>query len=140
MRNNELRRNLMEILGQYHRRDFLSTDPLEFVHRFHSPGDQESVGLLSALIAYGRVPQIRTSIEDGLSRMIRTSGSPENFVREADRKSHVWKGWVHRFNVGEDIALLMKVLRVIWDKYGSLGNLAGLCVKPEHPTIEIGLN
>ena len=34
---------------------FLSPDPLEFVHQFKKPEDQEVVGLIASSLAYGRV-------------------------------------------------------------------------------------
>src|SRR5579885_1854126 len=65
----------------YHRAEFLSSDPLEFVHHYADPWDQEAVALLGAVLAYGNVKQIRRSVTDLLARMERFSGSPAAFVR-----------------------------------------------------------
>ncbi len=48
---------------------YLSPDPLEFVHRYSRPAEQEMVGLIAASLAYGRVAQILKSIERVLTLM-----------------------------------------------------------------------
>ncbi len=79
----------------YHSQQFLSSDPLEFVHRYRDPWDQESVALVSALLAYGNVTQIRKSIESLLSRIHSVSRQPSEFVRE--RGTDVGSGSPSRF-------------------------------------------
>lgn len=107
---------------QYHRSEFLSSDPLEFVHRYEDPWDQEAVALIAALLAYGNVKQIRASVEDALKRTHAALGPPSQFVQgPLALKRKALKGFVHRFNVGEDLALLLDLLRESWVQYGSLG-------------------
>ncbi len=121
----ELRVFLDRLTHQYHRAEFLWSDPLEFVHRYSDPWDQEAVALFSSVLAYGNVRQIRKSVEDLLSRMSRSAGSPSAFVRKAaqnpDRQRKSLEGFVHRFNVGTDLLLLSALLGQSWKKYGSLG-------------------
>ena len=118
---------LASLQQSFHQEKYLSSDPLEFVHRYQDPWDQEAVALLAALLAYGNVKQIRRSIEDALKRMSLISTSPSALVRslsalEGRRAAFdVFEGFVHRFNVGADLVLLLHVLGMSWEKYGSMG-------------------
>lgn len=112
---------------RFQRAEFLSSDPLEFVHRYKDPWDQECVALVSALLAYGNVKQIRRSVADLLGRMEQEAGSPAALVRSlgSDRGRRAGrlalKGFVHRFNVGADVLLLLTWLERSWSNHGSLG-------------------
>lgn len=129
-----LRDFLNRLEARYHQREFLASDPLEFVHHYARPPfdfhDQEVVALVSALLAYGNVRQIRRSVSLVLERMETVAGSPSAFVRGLGRlggsratvpHSEALKGWVHRFNTGEDLLLLLQLLAESWFRFGSLG-------------------
>jgi uncharacterized protein (TIGR02757 family) len=138
---------LNRLSKKYHRTEFLSSDPLEFVHRFKNSGDpldQEAIAVASALLAYGNVKQIRRSVEDLLVRM---GNQPAQFVRSLGPGSPKQKesaarlrGFVHRFNVGSDMYVLFHLLERSWREYGSLGAhfLKGL--DPKAPDITLALN
>lgn len=138
---------LDRLLVKYHRTEFLSSDPLEFVHRFKNTGDpldQEAVAILAALLAYGNVKQIRRSVEDLLGRM---QNKPAEFIRslgpdspELAESAQKLRGFVHRFNVGSDLYVLFHLLERSWREYGSLGAhfLRGL--DPAAPDITQALN
>lgn len=121
----ELKTFLNRLLAEYHRPELLWSDPLEFSHRYPDPWDREAVALVSALLAYGNVKQIRRSVDNLLKRMERAARSPSEFVRLVDRDLS-WgvkalDGFVHRFNVGKDLALLLALLGRSWRVHGSLG-------------------
>jgi len=115
------------LVHRYHRREYLSSDPLEIVHRYRDPFDQEVVAVLSAVLAYGNVKQIRRSIEDALARLGRIAPSPAEAVRAfassagEDRAKNELASFVHRFNVGRDLWILFKLLSLSWARHGSLG-------------------
>lgn len=115
---------LDQLVQRYHRSGFLSSDPLEFVHRYSDPWDQEAVALVSALLAYGNVKQIRRSVEALLARI---EESPATFVRGLSEPGKVkvaarkLDGFVHRFNRGEDLLVLLRLLSRSWKEHGSLG-------------------
>jgi len=99
---------------------FLSSDPLEFVHRYADPADREVVGLIASSLAYGRVAGIRRSVERVLSVM---GASPVRFAaafRPAQGPGP-FKDFAHRFNRGEDIACLVYFIRQMLEKSGSIG-------------------
>ena len=137
---------LKKLQSQYHEKKYLSSDPLEFVHRFSDPWDQEAVALVSALLAYGNVKQIRNSIETVLFRVSQHYSNPKNFVKSLQKTSGkkkaevMFEGFVHRFNTGKDLVLLFKLLEMSWTKYGSLGAHFLSKVEPRDTTIENSLS
>jgi uncharacterized protein (TIGR02757 family) len=116
---------LDRLVREYHQPKYLSSDPLEFVHRFQDPWDQEAVALVAALLAYGNVKQIRRSVSNLLGCL--GPGGPAAFVRglgtaEGAKAGHAaLAGFVHRFNRGKDVALLLELLGRSWKEHGSLG-------------------
>ncbi len=100
---------------------FLSTDPLEFVHRFSRSKDREIVGLIASSLAYGRVEGIRRSIEKVMGIM---GSDPYGFTMRfrPDRDSRLFSGFVHRFNRGEDISCLLYFVRQMIEESGSIGD------------------
>lgn len=99
---------------------FLSSDPLEFVHRFSTARDREIVGLLASSLAYGRVDGIKRSVERVLSVM---GGEPYRFTAGFDprRDSALFSGFVHRFNDGRDISCLIYFARQMMEESGGIG-------------------
>ena len=118
---------LEDLYARYHSKAFLSSDPLEFVHHYQDPLDQEAVGLIAALLAYGNVKQIRRSVGGALDRMTQFAGSPSAFVAALGDPvrgrvaSAALRGFVHRMNTGEDLALLLWLLQESRKRQGSLG-------------------
>lgn len=117
---------------------FLATDPLEFVHRYESPEDREVVGLVASSLAYGRVDTIKKSV----SRVLDAAGkSPYRFVRRFDpvRGKALFKGFVHRFNSGDDIACLFWYARQMIEEKGSVGDFFLKGYSPAHSTVKEAL-
>ena len=118
---------LRQLFETYHRSDYLASDPLEFVHRYSRPEDQEIVALLAALTAYGNVKQIRASVSHILSRLESWAGSPERAVRrlresDATRElERVLAGYKHRFNDSSDWVRLLRLAEFSLRSHGSLG-------------------
>lgn len=93
-------------------------DPVEFVHRYRDPHDQELVALLASALAFGNVKALRAKIEDALGRL-----GPE-IARTADDPALLaerLRGWKHRVYRGEDLARLLAGARVVQRASGSLG-------------------
>ena len=142
--------SLQKLLGNlqqsFHQEHYLSSDPLEFVHRYEDPFDQEAVALLAALLAYGNVKQIRRSVQEALDRIETLAPSPQLFVRglaqSLRRKAarSAFLGYTHRFNIGADLVLLFTLLGRSWNEHGSMGAhfMAGL--EPTMPDVGGALN
>ncbi len=107
---------------QYHRRTWLGSDPLQFVHRYRDPDDQEIIGLLAASLAYGNVAVIHRSMEEVVRRMV---GLPAAWLRGTGEREirHAVAGFRHRWT--DEVALgdlLVGMARAI-RSHGSLGSL-----------------
>ena len=109
----------LDTLYQTYNRDYLDSDPVKFVHRYEDQENREIVGLLSASLAYGNVKQILSSIETVLTPL---GPSPVEFIRNLDikRSTDLYHGFVHRFNTGKDIALLLYFLHQIYNRNSTL--------------------
>jgi uncharacterized protein (TIGR02757 family) len=124
---------LNELQKTYHRRDLLNSDPLEFVYQFSDPYDQEAIALVAALLAYGNVKQVRKSVRDVLDRLERLGGGPAELVRRLGDRAHPdypkfsrrfekeFEPFVHRFNRGKDLVVLLRLLAESWKHHGSMG-------------------
>lgn len=119
--------------------DFLSTDPLEFVHRFDRPEDREIVGLIASSLAYGRVAGIKRSIE----RVMAVVGSsPYRFTKgfSPERDTALFSGFKHRFNSGADISALIYFARQMIEESGSIGGFFLKGYSPGHRNIKEALS
>jgi uncharacterized protein (TIGR02757 family) len=89
-------------------------DPIEFPGRFSNARDVEVAGLLGAALAYGRADLFKPKVDSLLAVM---GASPAAFVAEltVPRAAKLLDGFVYRFNLGADVAVLLlgmgKVLR-----------------------------
>ena len=114
----QIRDCLEKLYARYNRREFIGSDPLQFVYEYSNPADMEVVALLAADLAYGRVQQIQKSLADLLGRM---GPSPYAFVRDfgkAERK--ILADFKHRFTTGQHISDLLQLLRNIFEQSGSI--------------------
>ena len=109
-------KNILEKLyNRYNHRDLIKPDPLQFVYNYTQERDMEIAGLLSAVLAYGRVEQIQSS----LTKLFRMIGkSPYEFVMNFNHtQREKLSGFKHRFSTGDDIADLLKLLKEILREY-----------------------
>lgn len=97
----------------------IAFDPVEFPHRYTDPRDIEVSALLAAALAYGRADLFRPKV-DGLLR--RMGPSPAAFMRELDVAGarELLHGFVYRFNVGTDVAVLLLGMGRALREHGSL--------------------
>ncbi|MFQ5479727.1 MAG: TIGR02757 family protein [Thermodesulfobacteriota bacterium] len=132
-----LKKRLDELYNAYDK-EFLSSDPLFYLHRFNSSADREIVGLIASSLAYGRVKGIKNSIEKVLGVM---EGSPEAFVRNfrPHMEGRLFNGFRHRFNVGEDVACLIYFMRQMLEQSGSIGGFFMRGYTPEDYNIKSAL-
>lgn len=99
--------------------DRLSADPVEFPHRHSDPRDIEVVALISACLAYGRVdlfkPKLRALFEQ-------LGPAPAERLRTLDvaDAARMLSGFVYRFNVGADLAVLLLGIGKALREHGSL--------------------
>jgi uncharacterized protein (TIGR02757 family) len=137
--NTILNKTLEDLYKVYHKPEYMRLDPVEFVHGFSDSCDIETVGLLASSLAYGKVEIIRSSIGKILSVM---GKSPHDFILSTsfDRKKKLFYGFKHRFNDGDDIALLFESVKSACKTSGSLKNLFLSGVGDDDKTIRNALN
>lgn len=111
--------NLETLYGQLNRRDYVEPDPLQFVYGYAAAADRETVALVAACLAYGRVAQILRSVADALARM---GSSPGEFLTGTTprQKTHAMAGFRHRFSDGANLAGLLTGAAKMVRRHGSL--------------------
>ncbi len=124
---------LEALYRRYNRLEWLSSDPLMFVHRYHRPGDLEIAGFLCSTLAYGRVGSIQSALEYLLEGI---GPSPREFVERFDRRrAKFLNGFRYRFNTGEDLAALFVLFQGVLDRYGSLESCFLTGLRPEEADV-----
>jgi uncharacterized protein (TIGR02757 family) len=119
MNRRQMASRLLEDLFRRYDRRFLREDPVFFVHQYSDPRDQEIVGFLSALLAFGNVKAIHGSVFKVLERL---GPKPAEFVAsfDASKGQKAFAGLGHRWVRGGDIHLLLTVLQKILGRPSSL--------------------
>jgi uncharacterized protein (TIGR02757 family) len=114
-----LRPRLDAFLASTDARARIGFDPVEFPHRYSDPRDIEVSALLAAALAYGRADLFRPKVDALLKRM---GPSPAAFVRALDVPGAraLLSGFVYRFNVGTDVAVLLLGMGRALREHGSL--------------------
>lgn len=114
--------NIVSLLDHHFRRintpEFIASDPVQFVHRYHRKQDIEIVGLLTATIAWGRRAMILSSCERMLRRMGESpydfviSGAADTLIKDARA--------VHRTFGEDDFVFFLRGLANIYSQVDSL--------------------
>lgn len=114
-----LRPRLDAFLASTDQKARIGFDPVEFPHRYTDPRDIEVSALLAAALAYGRADLFRPKVDGLLKQM---GPSPAAFVRALDVKGAkaLLTGFVYRFNVGTDLAVLLLGMGRALREHGSL--------------------
>lgn len=125
-----LHERLEALYRLYNRRDLVSPDPLQFLYDYKSPEDREIVGFIASALAYGRVKTILASIEKVLAPM---GPSPRAFLSDTGPKQwrELYGAFRHRFTGGQEIIDLLKGLKSLTERWGSL---QGLMVQAQRET------
>ena len=109
---------LEKLYSRYNHRNLIKPDPLQFVYRYSDQADMEIAGLLSAVLAYGRVEQIQNSLIKLFSLM---GESPYAFVKDFSRTSRKsLQKFKHRFTTGDDISDMLILLKKVLKESGSI--------------------
>ncbi len=122
------RKKIQTILDQYHSPTYLTIDPLTVVHRFKNTEQLPEIAFIAALLSYGRVSQIIKAIETILSNSDNLS---LKFIDDTslEEKRDRFNGFKYRFHIGDDIALLCEVLKLIRTKHSTFTAFAEIIWK-----------
>jgi len=100
---------------------FIADDPVQFPRRFERLQDIETVALLSATIAWGKRPMICRDCE----RMLRLMDySPFDYVMDRGYDDLPPRFNIHRTFFSDDFAYMLRGLRQIYARHGSLDAFA----------------
>ncbi|HIJ72912.1 MAG TPA: TIGR02757 family protein [Candidatus Hydrogenedentes bacterium] len=114
-----LRTQLETLYTTYNRREYVHPDPLEAVHRFQDPSDQEIVGLLASSLAFGDVRQIVRSVDDVLHRVPRPRHDIMSLSVADLREKFV--AFRYRYVSGAELTDLLLSVRRMLRVHGTLG-------------------
>jgi uncharacterized protein (TIGR02757 family) len=116
--NNNLPQILDSLYDTYNRREYIASDPEEFIYEYPEPADMEAVGFIACCFAYGRVAQFKKALRFVFDQM---GASPAAFVhdfRQNQRKR--FAGFKHRFNTENDLCDMLTVIRHILRNHDSI--------------------
>ena len=112
---------LERLYEKYNHHSLIKPDPLQFVYKYHRKSDMEIVALLASALAYGRVSQIKKSLDDLFARI---GKSPFEFVQNFNaRQREKLKSFKHRFTSGDCISDLLELLQDALNRFGSIEEL-----------------
>lgn len=113
---------------QYHSLARRNQDPIQLVYQYQDPKDQELAAFITALLAYGSVSTILSSVKKVLAPL---GKNPRSFLETAKLKG-LWDGFYHRFTRAEDIEVILYRLQSIFRRHSSIEDffLADGCQLP----------
>ena len=111
---------LSALLADYDYDARIEADPIEFPRRHSRPEDIELVALLATSLAYGNAKAFKPKLAQLLAPM---GKHPADFARNFDPKRDAkhFEGFVYRFNVGADLAVLVSSAGRLSREHGGLG-------------------
>ncbi len=113
-----LKPRLDALVARFETPAFIADDPIAVPHAYDDPDDRAMIGLFAALLAWGRRATILNKLADLCERM---RHAPHAFVTNYDdRDGPCLDGFKHRtFNSG-DARVLVRGLRLVLERHGSL--------------------
>ena len=135
----KLKRYLDQFLDTFPKKRHVAMDPVQFVHRYSDSVDREVVGFLAAAFSYGHVKTILATVEDIVSRM---GSHPAQFVASFDPGPNVsvFRGFRHRWSNGQDLAVLLWILRRLLEDHDSLEAAVARGVSGGEVSVEAALD
>ena len=118
---------LDDFLAQTDALSLIRNDPVEIVHEYQDPHDQEVVGLVVALLAYGRVRAIKNKVRSLISPW---GASPAQAVANGTAAQSS-EGFVYRFQKGSDLPRLLGAIRALRAESGSLAAAFAAGIRPD---------
>jgi len=129
---------LCNLYEAYNRKEFVHPDPLEFLYDYPDVRDREIAALVAACLAYGNVHQIIKTVSSVLKRI----GQPYAFVTGSSDSAIERKvgNFQYRFTTRDELATLLRGIKRIVERYGSLGKCFVAGLRPEHDTTQPALS
>ncbi len=117
-RREELRTILEEAYDRYARPDFVQDDPIQVPRHFTRREDAESIGFITATIAWG---QRKTIIANAWKLARAMDERPHQFIMHADKDDlRLLEKFVHRTFNGADLRQFILSIRHLYTTYGGM--------------------
>lgn len=118
MRLEKLKQPLDQLYASY-AQNYLSTDPLWFVHQYSDPLDQECVAFLASALAYGNVSAILKTLKKILCEL---GSRPASFLKKyhPSKHPHLFEGIGYRFHKAFDLRILLFLLSRVYQREHSI--------------------
>ncbi len=126
---------LDELYNFYNNRKFVHPDPLEFLYNYKDFEDIEVVGIISAVLSYGKVQQILKSVSFILERL---GQHPAKFLKDNNKDFLISKfekyyiSFKHRFTTSAEIINFLLNIKSVLEKYKTLNNCFLKTYNEEH--------
>lgn len=109
---------LETLAKKYEKEDFISSDPIQFPHRFSNAKDIEIAGFLASLMAYGSRKVFIKKLDELFNIM---DNKPFEFVLGFNPENI--KGFNYRFGKDFDFIEIFNILKKLYTEGGGLKNL-----------------
>lgn len=118
--NSSLTNKLIELAQKYESADFLKKDPSQFMHRYSSVRESETVAFIAANLAFGRREQILSHVEQILSE---AGQSPCEWILSKKYNEFFPENDIsfYRMYTNTDMRLFFDGLRVILESAETIG-------------------
>jgi len=121
MKKEDLKEFLDEKFDQYHKEEFIESDPIQIPRSFQKKEDIEIAAFMSATIAWG---QRKSIIKNAKSLVERMDYSPHDFILNAkDSDLEIFRDFKHRTFNGDDCIFFIKSLQNIYTNHTGLENV-----------------
>lgn len=136
IRRNEVLKSRLDELAATIDIEMIAPDPLQLVHLFHAPRDQEVAALLAAAFAYGRASIVVRNVGSVLDQM---KPGPYKYLTSSrfstEEAAERFSGFAHRFHKTADLVALLERLSLVIKRHGSLGNLFRSVYRGDDPDV-----
>lgn len=128
-----IHRQLEYLYSRYHKKEYISPDPLQVLSRYPDKKDREIAGLIASSLALGRVQSILNAVEKVLS----VFANLRDDLLACSRRdvAEMFAGFTYRFFSGEHVASFLWGIRETVGYYGSLEACFLEGLNPEDETI-----
>ncbi len=110
-------------LAALERNAIAGPDPIDFVHRYSNPDDQEVAGIIASSLAFGRVTSFWAVLDVIFSQADARGGPAAWAAQFNDLDARKLSPIFYRWTRGEDLARFVKTIGQIRARHGSFGNL-----------------
>ena len=115
-----LKEQLDRYVDEYETKDFIPSDPVQFIHRFDDKRDIEIAGFIASMFAYGK----REAFIEKLNRIFSLmDNKPLDFVVNFEEKYNKITDCDYRFSKTVDLVEILRILNVLYCEKESLETL-----------------